>query len=332
MRVFQKLLACTAVLVIACAMTSAPAVAREVKAAIQFGLAYLPMIVVEEDKLLDAKANKRGLDGAKLTLIRLSGSTAINDALLSGNADMGVMGMPSLLILWEKTKGAYKGLAGMSSFPMVLNTISPDIRSLSDFAAKDRIALPATTSPQAMVLRIAAEKHFGATEYKRLDANMVSMPHPEALAALLAGTEVTAHFTNLPFSAVEAQDKRMKRLLNSHDVLGVRATFVLLVASTKSMATDPKIGDAMVAALEEGMRRIIAEPRRAAELYLKNEPSKMTVEFVESLIKDPENAFSIEPAGIMAYAQAMNRWGQLKSAPKDWKEVIFAPLHGRSGS
>jgi len=332
MRQKHKLLIGLAALTVLWPSILTPASARELKAAIQFGLAYLPMMIIQEDRLLEIESRKHGLEETKLALIRLSGSAAINDALLSGNVDMGVMGTPSLLILWDKTRGAYKGLAGMSSIPMVLNTINPDIKSLADFTPSHRIALPATTAPQAMILRMAVEKQFGASEYKRLDTNIVSMPHPEALAALLAGTEVTAHFTNLPFSVIEAQDKRVKRLLSSHDLLGVQATFVLLVASSKFVDANPEIADAIVASVDEAIRRIAADPRRAAEVYLKNEPSKMTVDFVEGLIKDPENAFRIEPTGIMAYAAALTRWGQIKSGPKGWKELVFSVLHDRQGN
>jgi NitT/TauT family transport system substrate-binding protein len=202
------------------------ATAREVKAAIQFGLAYLPMMVMDEDHILENEAKKRGVDGVKLTLVRVSGSTAVNDTLLSGNADMGVMGTPSLLIIWEKTKPslAVKGMASMSSFPMILNTVNPNLKSVADITDKDRIALPASTSPQAMMLRLAAEKYFALVESKRFDTNIVALPHPEAMSALLSGTEVTGHFTNVPFSVFEMQNSRVRRILNSNELLGGSAT------------------------------------------------------------------------------------------------------------
>jgi len=317
--------------VMACASTAS---AKEVKVAIQFGLAYLPVMMMKEDGLLEAEAKKRGIDDVQLSVVKISGSTAVNEAILSNNVEMGVMGTPSLLIMWEKTKPrlAVRGLASMSSFPMVLNTTKTSASSLKDFGPKDRIALPATTGPQAMVLRMAAEKEFGTGQYQRMDTNMVALPHPEAMGAMLSKTEVTGHFTNIPFSAMEARNGSIKRVLSSHEILGTKATFVQLVATSKFVKDDPKLAEATVAAVEEAMRRIAADPARAADVYLKNEPSKLPPEFYVDLIKDPENAFSAVPTGIIRYAEFMHRTGQLKSMPSSWKDVYFEFMHSKAGS
>lgn len=324
--------ACIAALAIMATATSAAA--KEVKVAIQFGLAYLPIMIMKEDGLLEAEAKKRGISDVQLSIVKISGSTAVNEAILSNNVEMGVMGTPSLLIMWEKTKSrlAVKGLASMSSFPMILNTTKTSVSSLKDFGPQDRIALPATTAPQAMVLRMAAEKEFGAGQYQRMDTSMVALPHPEAMSAMLSKTEVTAHFTNVPFSAMEAQNPSVKRVLSSHDILGTKATFVQLVATSRFVKDEPKLAEATVAAVEEAMRRIAADPARAAEVYLKNEPSKLPPAFYVGLIKDPENAFSAVPTGIVKYADFLHRTGQLKSKPSSWKDVYFEFMHSKEGS
>src|SRR6267143_1264806 len=70
------------------------------------------------------------------------------------------------------------GLAGLALTAYVLDTNKPAITSLRDFGPQDKIALPASNSPQAILLQMAAEKVFG--DYKKLDANFVSLPHPDA--------------------------------------------------------------------------------------------------------------------------------------------------------
>lgn len=326
--------ACIAAIGLGIMATATTATAKEVKVAIQFGLAYLPIMVMKEDGLLEAEAKKRGINDAQLSVVKISGSTAVNEAILSNNVDMGVMGTPSLLIMWEKTKSrlSVKGLASMSSFPMILNTTKTSVSSLKDFGPRDRIALPATSAPQAIVLRMASEKEFGAGQFSRMDTSMVALPHPEAMAAMLANTEVTAHFTNVPFSAMEAQNPAVKRVLSSHDILGTKATFVQLVAPSRFVKEEPKLAVATVAAVEEAMRRIAADPARAAAVYLKNEPSKLPASFYVDLLKDPENVFSPVPTGIMRYADFLNRTGQLKEKPANWKEVYFEFMHAREGS
>jgi NitT/TauT family transport system substrate-binding protein len=305
--------------------------ATEVRAIIQYGVSYLPLMMIEEEKLLGAALAEQGDARIELRLQRVSGSNAVNEGLLAGTADMGVMGMPSLLIIAEKTRGGVKGLAGTSSFPMVLNTVVDRIKTLKDFSPQDRIALPATTSPQNIVLRMGAEKLLG--DAKRFDTSVVALPHPDAMAAMLSGTEVSAHFTNAPFAQFEADDKRVHRVLSSEEILGKSATFVLLAANTKFVEQNPKVSAAVVKAMETAMARIAGDPAKAAALYLKQEPSKsMTAQYVERILRDPENVFSLAPGGVLAYADFMHRNGQIKTKPAQWQDVFFPFVHERRGS
>ncbi len=250
------------------AVAQAQAQASEVRVMIQFGISYLPLMMIEEEKLLDAALAEEGIGKVALKLQRVSGSTAINDGLLAGAADLGVMGTPSLLIIAEKTRGGVKGLAGTSSFPMVLNTSVGRIRTLGDLTPQqDRIALPATTSPQNLVLRMAAEKMFG--DLRKFDTSIVALPHPDAMAAMLAGTEVSAHFTNAPFAQYEADDKRVRRILSSDDVLEKSSTFVLLAGKSRFVDQNPRVAAALVKAMDVAIARIKADPAKAAAIYLK---------------------------------------------------------------
>ena len=325
----------TALAVIAGAV-AAPSLVRaqqatEVRAIIQYGVSYLPLMMIEEEKLLGAVLAEQGDARIELKLQRVSGSNAVNEGLLAGTADMGVMGMPSLLIIAEKTRGGVKGLAGTSSFPMVLNTVVDRIKTLKDFSPEDRIALPATTSPQNIVLRMAAEKLLG--DAKKFDASVVALPHPDAMAAMLSGTEVSAHFTNAPFAQFEADDTRVHRVLSSEEILGKSATFVLLAANTKFVEQNPKVSAAVVKAMDTAIVRIAADPAKAAALYLKQEPSKsMTAQYVGRILRDPENVFSLAPGSVLAYADFMQRNGQIKTKPGNWQDVFFPFIHARKGS
>ncbi len=315
---------------------AAPGIARaqqpvEVRVIIQYGVSYLPLMIIEEEKLLGEALAEQGDPRIEVKIQRVSGSTAVNEGLLAGTADMGVMGSPSLLIIAEKSRGAVKGLTGNSSLPMVLNTVVDRIKTIADFGSQDRIATPATTSPQALCLRMAAEKLLG--DVKKLDTNMVALPHPDAMAAMLSGTEVSAHFTNAPFAQFEADDKRVRRILNSDDILGKRSTFVLLAANAKFVDQNSKIAKAMAKAMEKAIARISADPAKAAALYLRQEPSKsITPDFVEKILCDPENVFSVAPGGVMAYADFMHRTGQLKTKPGKWQDVFFPFIHDLKGS
>ena len=163
----------------ACAMlaaTPARAEVNEVHIGIQYGLIYLPVVVADAQGFFAIEAKKAGLPDLKVTVQRFSGSPAITDAVLSGNIDVGAFGTPGLLIAWEKTKGHQNvaGLAALGANSFVLMTNKPQIKTIADFGDTDQIAVPATTSPQAVVMRMAAEQTFG--DYRRLDKLLVTMP------------------------------------------------------------------------------------------------------------------------------------------------------------
>ncbi|NWO91586.1 ABC transporter substrate-binding protein, partial [Escherichia coli] len=86
------------------------------------------------------------------------------------------------------------GISGLSATSLWLNSNNPEIKTLKDLTPKDKIALPGIkTSLSAVVLQMMAAHEFGRENYAKLDPLTVSLPHPEALAAVTSGqTEITA--------------------------------------------------------------------------------------------------------------------------------------------
>ena len=63
-----------------------------VRIGLQYGLVYLPVMIAQSEGLFDKRAKAAGLDGLSVTLTRFSGSTAMNDALLSDSVELGTLG------------------------------------------------------------------------------------------------------------------------------------------------------------------------------------------------------------------------------------------------
>src|SRR4029078_8243365 len=137
-------------------------------------------------------------------------------------------GVGPLVTLWAKTSGNLdvKAVSAINSMPLYLTTRNPDVKTLKDFTAKDKIALPAAkVSIQAVTLQMAAEKAFGEGQQYKLDSLTVSMAHPDALPALVSGkSEVTAHLGSPPFQYQELERPGMHKVFSSYDVLGGPAT------------------------------------------------------------------------------------------------------------
>lgn len=310
---------------------------KEVTFAYQHGLTYLPFIVMDEQNLVEKHAKSLGVT-TEAKFVVMGGPAPINDALVTERANFGAVGVPSLVQLWSKTKGGLeiKAVGSMTSMPMFLNTINPNVKSLKDITDKDKIAVPSVkVSVQAVTLQMAAAKEFGKENYAQLDKFTVSMPHPDATAAMLSGSGgLTCHLTAPPFQYQQLRDPKIKKVLSSYDVLGGKSTFVLAVSSEKFKKENPKTFEATVKAFNEAQGWINANNDAAAELYLKVTKSKEKKEEILAQFKDPEIEFTIVPQNIQKYMDFMHEVDpkNIKNKAKDWKEMCFPNLHEAKGS
>src|SRR5579885_346951 len=156
-----------------------PAPAQEIRLAKQFSMGYLQLNVMHHEKLIEKHAAALGIPNAKVSWFKFNGPTAVNEALISGNVDIGSGGVPGLLTLWARTKGTpqeVRGISALSSQPFLLNARNPAIKTIADFKDSDRIAVPAVrTSVQALTLQMAAATPWGEKNFEKLDPLTVSI-------------------------------------------------------------------------------------------------------------------------------------------------------------
>jgi len=318
------------------AASSARAEVNEVRFGRQLGLGYLQLYVAQELKLVEKHAAAAGLGDVKAVYQPIGTPAAITDAFLAGTVDFGAAGVPSLVILWDKTRTSYqaKALTALNAQPAFLNTVNPKIQTLKDFGDNDRIALPTVkTSFQAMALEMAAEQVFGPGQQARLDRLTVSMNHPDGTTALLSGrSEITAHFTSPPFQYQQLADPRVHRVLSSYEATGPATTFSLLWTSARFYQANPKMTHAVLAAMEEATDYIAAHRPETARIFLKVDNSKLAPEFVESMLADTDITYSVTPHGLVKIASFMARAGMIGTAPLRWQDMFFPDLHQRDGS
>jgi NitT/TauT family transport system substrate-binding protein len=315
----------------------AAAEVREITIADQFGIAYLPLTVMQDKKLIEKHAQATGLGKLTVTWAKFGGGGSMNDALLSGSIGIGIAGTPSLILLWDRTKGTKNevlGVCAISNTPMYLNTRDPKIRTLRDVDSADKIALPSVkVSIQAVTLEMAAAQTFGLENYGKLDPLTVSMKHPDAMAALLSGSgEVTSHFASPPFMFQELQRPGIHRVLSSRDVVG-EASFAIAYVTGKFYTENPKTVSAVLAATKEAMSLIQANKEEAAGIYVEQAKGKKSdIPSYVTMLNDPDLAFSPAPSGIMKYAEFMRKIGTIKSEPSSWKDMFIAEAHNLPGS
>jgi len=322
---------------LALAATSIPAQAEgKIRLAQQFGISYLILDVIRDQNLIEKHGAKSGLD-IQVEWASISGATAMNEALLANNLDVVSAGVPPALVLWDRTKGKQnvKIVAAIGSLPNYLLTNNPDVKTLKDFSDKDRIAVPAAgVGFQSRTLQIEAVKLFGKENFNRFDKISVSLPHAEATAALISGgLEINSHFSSAPFYyQALAANKNVHKVISSYDILGGPHTFNVLYSTQKFHDENPKTYKAFYAALEEASQWIRNNKAKAAEVFIRQQQSKQSSEFIRKIVEDPENDFTITPQRTFVYATELHNIGVLKNKAASWKDYFFEEAHALPGN
>jgi NitT/TauT family transport system substrate-binding protein len=316
-------------------LPAAHAEMSEIHVSRQYGISYLPLMIMEDQKLIAKHAKASGID-VKVNWSKFASGAVMNDALLSGNLQFASGGVGPFTTLWAKTRGnlAVKATSAINSMPLFLVTDNPKVKTVKDFTDKDKIALPAVkVSIQAVTLQMAAEKAFGPGQQNKLDHLTVSMSHPDAEAALLSGgSEITAHLGSPPFQYQELEHKGLHKVFSSYDVLGGPATFNVVWTTTKFHDENPKVYAAFMAALDEATAMINNDKRAAAQTYLRVSKDKDSLDDILKMLNDPEIKYTTTPHNVMKYVDFMYKIGSIKVKPDSWKEMFFGSAQNLPGS
>lgn len=317
------------------AATSAPvhAEAKQVVFADQIGLLYLPLRIVVEQKLIEKHAKEDGLGDVTVTLRQFSGGGAVNTAILSGSVDIAAGGIPPLLKIWDRTKGTpteVRAMIALTHMAYKLFSIDPRIKSLKDYltVSDTRIALPSVkVSTQAVTLEMAAEKTFGPGKAFVLDPLTVSMPHPQAFAAMMSGNlPVKSHFATLPFSYDLMRNPKVHLVFSSYDLVGPH-TGVVLYNTRKWKEENPKLFKAVTEAFFEAHDWIKKHPKEAAEQFMRTDKSKHTAAQIEEMITNTSDVeYRPDMRGTYVYAEFLHRLGDMKTLPASWKDYCWESI------
>jgi NitT/TauT family transport system substrate-binding protein len=303
----------------------------------QHGLPYLPMMVMSELRLVEKHAQKLGIATLKPDFKSLGGTQSLIDALLSGQMNFGVTGVPGLATLWDKTAGTaneVRALSAVQSMPYILLTNRAAIATIRDFNERDKIAVPAVkVSSQAICLQMAAAKEWGQDQYARLDPLTITRSHPDAAAAVMSkATEVNSHYSVSPYYDYELATSGVHKVLNSYDTLGGPTTNGVMIMSKRFHDANPKVSRAVFEALNEAEDFIKKNPGEAAQIYIKETNEKRnTPEELARIVRDPDNVWTTTPQRSMIYAEFMHKVGTMKRLPASWKELYMPESHELQG-
>ncbi|MFL5051065.1 MAG: ABC transporter substrate-binding protein [Xanthobacteraceae bacterium] len=307
----------------------------EITVAQQYGVSFLPLMLMEHHGLVEKHAMTLGIK-LKANWIKVAGPSVMNDGLLSGTMHIVSQGAPSLITLWDKTRDGIgvKGMSALTTYPLYLVSRNPEVRTIKDLSEKDKIAVPSIKiSTQAIMLQMAAAEIWGEKEYARLDPLTVSLSHPDAVLALTNNAGgVNAHFATSPFYEQEMKLPGAHLITTNYDILGGPATALLITTTTKFRQANPNVTQAFYNAMKEAVRVINDDKRAAAKLYLElANDRKNSVEDILAIISDKDYAFTLQPQKVLKTAEFMAKIGTVKQAPKVITDLFFPEFLQLSG-
>ncbi|NLS45478.1 MAG: ABC transporter substrate-binding protein [Firmicutes bacterium] len=293
---------------------------NEIQIAGQFGLVYAPLMVAREHGIFE----KYGL---KPIWREYGSGAAVREGLVSGEADVGFMGIPPFLIGWDKGC-PWKAALGFVVVPVGLVTYDTSITSLGDLKSTDKIALPSPGSVQHILLAMAAEKELGSAS--ALDQNLVAMAHPDGAAALISKRGIVAHFTTPPYLFEELAQPGFHTITDDVEAFGQPFSFNVGVASKKFHDEKPVAYACFVNAISEAMAWINENKKEAANLLAPE--FGLTPEKTYSYLTWPGMNYTTAPYGLLGFADFMEEAGYISRAPDNLSEIAWENLLAFVGS
>ncbi|HEV7820618.1 MAG TPA: ABC transporter substrate-binding protein [Burkholderiales bacterium] len=323
------------VLLVACGLAfPLKAEVSEIRISKQYGLPYLTVVIVEQQRLIEKHTRLMGLGDVKVSWLTIGSGGTSTDSLLAGNLDFVTSGISNMLLLWSRTGEQVKAVGAVAAVPLLLVTRNPNVKTIADFTEKDKIAVPTVkVSMQSTILGIAAQKIYGEAGRGKFDPLTVAMSAPDAAVALLSGAgEVNSHFSVPPYQNVELKSPGIHTVLDSTDVMGGPATITVIFGMTKFHDANPKTIAAIMAALREASDFIARDKRGAADMYLKATKDKISLDELTAMLESPGYRFTQAPNGTLKYAEQMFKTGVIKTQPASWKDAFFPIAHGLPGN
>lgn len=299
------------------------------------GVNFLPTHVMQKRGLVEKHASRLGLPGARAEWIDFPGGGNATDAMLAGTIDVVNAGPGNLLLLWDRTKGGVKGIVSNSSLPTTLISREDRLRKLTDYGPSDRIALPTVlVSTQAILLQIAAEKLYGAENWRQFNAGTVQMGHADGYVAMRNPLhEVRSHFTSPPYISRELKDVPGAHVVTSSpDILGSDLSTAINYATTRYVAREPGMVQALIDASAEACASVKDDPATAARDYLELSRDRLDEPELIALLRQPDMVFETRPVGTKVFADFLARAGTLRIKPERWTDYFVEQAAGLGGS
>lgn len=274
----------------------------------QFGLAYAPIEIMKQKGYLEAALSRAGLSSTEVVWKRMGNTAAMREAMLSGDLDIGFVGIPPFLI------GADNGmdwriLSGISRSEVALISKDPEVHTLADIGPSHTLLLPQPGSIQHILLQMGLAK--GGMDPKALDGQLSAMSHPDGVMAFQSGGAERLHFTTPPFIAADLEVPESHVVIDGEACFGGPFTFIVGMCP-KRVYELPGVYAAYTEALDDALAFMEAHPDETvallAEVYAYTEAE------IAAQLSPEVLAFGAEVEGLETFIGFMADIGMLSEA------------------
>ncbi|MGI6722050.1 MAG: ABC transporter substrate-binding protein [Anaerovoracaceae bacterium] len=289
-----------------------------VNIAMQHGMAYAPLKVMEKKKLV-----QKYYKGAKVKYSTLNSGSAITEGMNSGDIQFAALGVaPAVTAVVSDVPAEI--CANVSAQPQALMTNQSDINSVKDIGKKDKIALVNIGSIQHVMLGMLAQKELG--DAHALDDNIAAMSHPDGMSSLESGS-VQLQLTTSPYVFKEADMDGIHEVAGLDSVWPRGQSFIVMMALDDVYKNNKKLYDAVLKAESEAIDWINNHPDEAAKLLCKEEG--VSAATMKKWLQDPDCTYSTTCKGVFKTASFMADNGFLESkGPKAFGDLVFDGVKG----
>lgn len=291
---------------------------KAITIAYQPSVGYAPLLVMKEQKLIEKHYNGE----ITVNWTKLSSGSAITEGMISGNIDVGSMGVP-VAVTGIQAGAPFRIAFGLSAQPYAIQTNSADIHSLRDIKDTDQIAIMNLNSQPHILLAMAAKAEFG--DARALDKNLTILGNADGYSALMSGA-VSCHMVISPFNFMEVSSGNIHEIRVSQDIWPAENTALVTVVTESLKNEDPEIYNALLAAVEEAMNYIKDNPTSTAEMLAVGYDA--TPKEIETWITDVRSSYSMELHGVMNMIDFMVEEGFLDKGPETLNDLIFDHVKG----
>ncbi|GCE30025.1 nitrate ABC transporter substrate-binding protein [Dictyobacter alpinus] len=254
----------------------------------------------------------------------VNSGSAVREAILSGQGQLGSLGISPFLVGWDRGMD-WKVLLATSRSDTWLVAKNPRIKSLKDFGPGDKIGVVAPDAQQAIVLRKAAEQQLGNAH--ALDKNLVAIGSVDGEQALLSG-QLAANFAGSPFQEREVA-------AGGHIVLHTNQPFGpvgtgLIVLPQSFYNQYPEFSKTVYKDLQSVTTYVTNHHQEAAEYLAQDAGSggRGSVKQFKTLIDNKSLAFETTPSGLIAYANFMKATGFISKVPGSVNDLELPTVSG----